>query len=406
MNAPNLRFKDENDASYQNWRSSRLADLVKVYDGTHMTPDYKDQGVPFYSVEHLTSNNFTKTKYIAEDVFEKENKRVTLQQGDILMTRIGDIGTPRYIDWDVRASFYVSLALLKQSNKICSRFLSHYISASQFQRELHQRTIHVAFPKKINLGEIGECVVHYPSQGEQAKIANFLTAVDEKISQLTRKCDLLAQYKKGVMQKIFSQELRFKDENGEDFPEWESIDLHEMSDKVKTKNKGALVKTVLTNSATQGIVNQNDYFERDIANQDNLEGYYIVNTDDFVYNPRISSTAPVGPIKRNKIYKGVMSPLYTVFRFKRGNLTFLELYFETKCWHDHMKSVANSGARHDRMNITNHDFYALPILMPIEKEQTKIAAFLTAIDEKITNAQAQLAAMKQYKQGLLQQMFV
>ncbi|MFM6250287.1 MAG: restriction endonuclease subunit S, partial [Dolichospermum sp.] len=120
--------------------------------------DYQESGIPFYSVEHVTSNNFKDTKFIAKEVFEKENKRVKLEKGDILMTRIGDIGTPKYIDWDVEASFYVSLALLKQSKKINSLFLAHYIKTNLFQNELHQRTIHVAFPKKINLGEIGYCL--------------------------------------------------------------------------------------------------------------------------------------------------------------------------------------------------------------------------------------------------------
>ena len=241
---------------------------------------------------------------------------------------------------------------------------------------------------------------------EQTKIADFLTAIDDRISQLSQKCDGLAQYKKGVMQKIFSQELRFKDEKGRAFPAWDSVDLGNLAFKVNTKNKDDSLSKVLTNSAVQGIVSQNDFFDKDIANKNNLEGYYVVELNDFVYNPRISSSAPVGPIKRNKLAKGVMSPLYTVFRFKSGCLDFLEYFFETTYWHDHMKSVSNMGARFDRMNITNEGFFALPIALPSIAEQEKIAGFLSAVDEKISQAQAQLAALKQYKQGLLQQMFV
>lgn len=208
------------------------------------------------------------------------------------------------------------------------------------------------------------------------------------------------------MQKIFSQELRFKDEKGRAFPAWDSVDLGNLAFKVNTKNKDDSLSKVLTNSAVQGIVSQNDFFDKDIANKNNLEGYYVVELNDFVYNPRISSSAPVGPIKRNKLAKGVMSPLYTVFRFKSGCLDFLEYFFETTYWHDHMKSVSNMGARFDRMNITNEGFFALPIALPSIAEQEKIAGFLSAVDEKISQAQAQLAALKQYKQGLLQQMFV
>ena len=256
------------------------------------------------------------------------------------------------------------------------------------------------FKKLVNL------FLKITSIEEQTKIADFLTAIDDRISQLAQKCELLEQYKKAVMQQIFSQELRFKDEEGREFPAWDSVDLGNLAFKVNTKNKDDSISKVLTNSAVQGIVSQNDFFDKDIANKNNLEGYYVVELNDFVYNPRISSSAPVGPIKRNKLAKGVMSPLYTVFRFKSGCLDFLEYFFETTYWHDHMKSVSNMGARFDRINITNEGFFSLPIALPSVAEQEKIAEFLSAVDEKISQAQAQLEAAKRYKQGLLQQMFV
>jgi type I restriction enzyme S subunit len=209
-----------------------------------------------------------------------------------------------------------------------------------------------------------------------------------------------------MMQKIFSQELRFKDESGEAFPEWEYVDLKEIASKVNIKNRDNLVSVVLTNSATQGIVSQDSYFEREIVTESNLAGYYVVNIGDFVYNPRISATAPVGPIKMNELIQGVMSPLYTVFRFKKGLLKFYQYFFESSVWHDYMKSVANSGARHDRMNISGADFFALPVSQPIEAEQTKIAEFLSSIDEKISAKKAERDKLKTWKLGLLQQMFV
>ena len=140
--------------------------------------------------------------------------------------------------------------------------------------------------------------------------------------------------------------------------------------------------------------------------ESNLNGYYIVNLNDFVYNPRISVHAPVGPIKRNKKCLGVMSPLYTVFTVNEGDLTYLEYFFDSNFWHDYVKSVANSGARHDRMNITNKDFFDMPILYPCLEEQTKIANFLSAIDQKIEGVAQQIEQAKTWKKGLLQQMFV
>ena len=253
--------------------------------------------------------------------------------------------------------------------------------------------------KNLNFG--------YPKNtNEQQKIADFLSAVDEKITALTAQKTALTQYKQGMMQRIFTQTLRFKDDNGVEYPEWDIKTLGELAKKSTSKNKDESVKTVFTNSAVQGIVNQLDFFDKDIANQNNLANYYIVEKNDFVYNPRISKFAPVGPIKRNHLGTGVMSPLYTVFRFNEGNLGFMSYLFDTAIWHDYMFSIANFGVRFDRMNISQADFFEMPIAYPCIEEQTKIAQFLTELDDKINAVDAQIQSAQQWKQGLLQQMFV
>lgn len=198
-----IRFSDTQGGSFPDWEEHRLGDVVEIYDGTHQTPKYVSEGVPFYSVEHVTSNNFEKTKFIAEDVFEKENRRVKIETGDILLTRIGDIGTSRLIDWDVRASFYVSLALIKSSIPNIGAFLSHYMSHDDFQRELWHRTIHVAFPRKINLGEIGNCKIFLPHPDEQHKISEFLSSVDIKICQVDQELTQTQAFKKALLQQMF-----------------------------------------------------------------------------------------------------------------------------------------------------------------------------------------------------------
>lgn len=199
-----LRFKDDHGNDFPEWEEKKLSEVSRIYDGTHTTPNYTETGVPFYSVEHLTRGSFEKTKFISEAVFEKENKRVKLERGDILMTRIGDIGTSKLLDWEVRASFYVSLALIKiRSTDISGEFVHHSISSNYFQRELWQRTIHVAFPKKINLGEIGECFIKLPSFPEQTKIADFLTALDRKIESVSSQITHTQTFKKGLLQQMF-----------------------------------------------------------------------------------------------------------------------------------------------------------------------------------------------------------
>ncbi|WP_320033705.1 restriction endonuclease subunit S [Halarcobacter sp.] len=198
-----LRFKKEDGSDYPKWEEKKLNQITKVYDGTHNTPKYVKSGVPFYSVEHVTANQFVETKYISEKVFEKENERVKLEKNDILMTRIGDIGTSKLIDWDVKASFYVSLALIKNSKKFSSSFLNQFIKSNYFQRQLYSKTLHVAFPKKINLGEIGECLIKLPFLEEQTKIANSLSSLDTKISQNKKALEETQKFKKALLQKMF-----------------------------------------------------------------------------------------------------------------------------------------------------------------------------------------------------------
>ena len=198
-----IRFKADDGSEFGEWEEKALKTIARIYDGTHQTPNYVEDGVPFYSVEHVTANNFSKTKFIAEDVFLDELKRVQLEKNDILLTRIGDIGTSKLIDWDVRASFYVSLALIKVDKNHNSSFVNQYIKSIFFQKELHERTIHVAFPKKINLGEIGLCLIRLPCLAEQTKIDNFLSAIDQKIEVVAQQIEQAKTWKKGLLQQMF-----------------------------------------------------------------------------------------------------------------------------------------------------------------------------------------------------------
>lgn len=191
------------------WEEVELGKITSIYDGTHSTPKYVEKGIPFYSVEHLTRDDFSNTKFITEEVFEKENKRVKLERDDILMTRIGDIGTAKHLNWDVCASFYVSLALIKANkSKFNSAYMGYYINSHEFHRELYKRTIHVAFPKKINLGEINHCKVLLPSISEQQKIAFVLTAADKEIELLAAKLAHFKQEKKALMQQLLTGKRR------------------------------------------------------------------------------------------------------------------------------------------------------------------------------------------------------
>ena len=204
---------------------------------------------------------------------------------------------------------------------------------------------------------------------------------------------------------ILMPKLRFKEPNGKSYPDWSVKNLKELAELFAQKNRDVYIHRVLTNSASAGIVDQRDYFDKDIADKNNLEGYYVVEKGDYVYNPRTSNIAPVGPISKNKIGIGVMSPLYTVFRFKSPDNDFFEQYFKTSHWHSYLRSASNTGARHDRMSITPTVFMEMQVPFPHLSEQQKIADCLSSLDDLITAENEKLEALKAHKKGLMQQLF-
>jgi type I restriction enzyme S subunit len=190
-----------------------------------------------------------------------------------------------------------------------------------------------------------------------------------------------------------------------DSGEWQPVPLNRLAARTKQKNRDEKIVRVLTNSAEFGVMDQRDFFDKDIATQGNLESYYVVELGSYVYNPRISATAPVGPISKNKIGTGVMSPLYTVFKFKDESDEFYEHYFKTTGWHGYMRQASSTGARHDRMAISSEDFMAMPLPVSTPQEQQKIANCLSSLDELIAAQARKVEALKTHKKGLMQQLF-
>jgi type I restriction enzyme S subunit len=187
--------------------------------------------------------------------------------------------------------------------------------------------------------------------------------------------------------------------------DWQLVPMNRLATRTKQKNRDEKIVRVLTNSAEFGVMDQRDFFDKDIATQGNLDTYYVVELGSYVYNPRISATAPVGPISKNKIGTGVMSPLYTVFKFKDESNDFYEHYFKTTGWHGYLRQTSSTGARHDRMAISSDDFMAMPLLVSTPKEQQKIADCLSSLEELIVAQARKVEAIKTHKKGLMQQLF-
>lgn len=406
---PKLRFNNFSDE----WKLENLGALYTFKNGINAAKEQYGHGHKFINVlDVLQDLPITEQTIIGlVDVDDKTLIKNAVENGDLLFQRSSEtreeVGTSNVYLGQEAVTFGGFVIRGKPIRQVNAVYMNYLLKSSKARQEIVTKS---GGSTRYNVGQATLFAVEIflsCNNDEQKKIADFLTAVDSKISQLTEKHRLLNEYKKGAMQQLFSQQLRFKDKDGNAFPEWEERPLNVLASKCTEKNKGRLVKDALTNSAKYGIIAQQDYFDKDIANADNTDNYYVVNIDDFVYNPRISEHAPVGPIGRNHVKKGVMSPLYSVFRFKNNvNLDFIEYFFKGSTWYRYMYSIANFGARHDRMNISSADLMALPCPYPCLAEQQKIAQFLQAIDNKITAVAEQIEQTKQFKKGLLQQMFV
>ena len=296
MVIPKLRFKE----FQEDWNNLKYKDVLTIK----------------YGKDHKKLNEGTIPVYGTGGIMRYVNQY--LHDGEsILIGRKGTIDQPKYVNekfWTVDTLFYTQI----KDNSIPLFLYQHALQVNWLG--LNEAT---GVPS-LNTTSINNVDIALPSKKEQTKIATFLSAVDEKIAQLSQKLHLLGQYKQGMMQKLFSQQIRFKADDGREFGEWEYKPLNEIAYKNSIKNKDGNITEVLTNSALQGVIKQSPYFDREIVTEANLHGYYLVNINDFVYNPRISVHAPVGPIKRNKKCLGEMSPLYTIFTVEIGNLSYLE----------------------------------------------------------------------------------
>ena len=193
---PEIRFAGFTDP----WEQRKLGDVAAVYDGVHQTPDYQDEGVMFLSVENIET--LTSQKFISREAFARDYP-VYPKRGDVLMTRIGDIGTSNVVETDDKLAFYVSLALLKPLN-VDSYYLDKSLQSPSAKMELYRRTLHIAFPKKINKNQIAEVMLPIPrSRQEQEQIGALFRDLDTLITLHQRKLELLRNTKKSLLERMF-----------------------------------------------------------------------------------------------------------------------------------------------------------------------------------------------------------
>ena len=185
--------------------------------------------------------------------------------------------------------------------------------------------------------------------------------------------------------------------------EWKTDRLSSYAKKIIRKNKGNSITNVLCNSANLGIIPQLEYFDRDIANSENTNAYYVIERGDFVYNPRKSVSAPYGPVNLyDRPESGIISPLYLCFRVKNISKDFLLRWFKGNSWHQYVYSHGDTGVRYDRVSIKDEIFLNMPILLPSIPEQEKIAKFLSLLDERITTQNKIIEELQSLIKGLIQ----
>lgn len=387
------------------WQTKKLGDVSKIYDGTHQTPTYVENGVPFYSVEQVTANDFSRTKFITEEVFEKESKRVCIEKGDILMTRIGDIGTARYVDWDVRASFYVSLALIKCNNQVDAKFLAQAINSYKFQKELWKRSLTVAFPYKINLGDIGKSELLAPSKPEQRRIVAVLEVWDEYLELLDRKIALKEQLKKGLMQQLLTGNKRLPGFDGE----WITVSLS----KIGYARTSSVDKLSVDGEQSVKLLNYMDVYRRDrISNADTFQVVTAKDAQiatsnlkkgDVLFTPSSETPTDIGhsAVVIEDLPMTVFSYHLMRFRMKGSYLSvnFAAYCFKAKAFYKELWKRAQGATR---FTLSKEALESAKITIPVDvDEQNAIASIIEAADGEIEAMRLILHEIKFQKKYLL-----
>ena len=416
---PALRFPDFlNDGEWEDYSIEEVFDIRNGYTPSKSKAEYWENGtIPWFRMEDIRANGNILSDSIQHITPEAIKGFGLLPAYSIIVATSATIGEHALITVESLANQRFTYLSKKKSfeERVDMMYFHYYMFVID---EWCKKNTNTGGFLSVNMSAFRQLRIPLPPLPEQRRIAQALTALDELIAATNEKLEQMKAYKKGLMQQLFVDsmggkllkinylqisKLRFPEFYEE--KEWEEKKLGEVAMKITNKNKNNQTFLVLTNSATEGVISQQNYFDREIVSKENLSNYYIIEIDDFVYNPRISVAAPVGPISRNRIDKGVMSPLYTIFRFKEGDIDFYEQFFRTNCWHQYLKDKANFGARFDRMNISNEDFMNMPIPTPSLSEQRKIASCLSTMDETINAYTEKVGLLGQFKKGLMQGMF-
>ena len=376
---PKLRFREFKE----HWQENKLGNIATFYNSKRvaLTASDREKGeYPYYGASGIID-------YVKDFIFEGEYILLGEDGANIVMRNSRLVFLAKGKFW---LNNHAHIFQSKDSNAFLCEALER-IDYTKYNTGTAQPKLNSDVVKKIKL--------NLPSSPEQQKIASFLSTVDEKLQQLTKKKELLEEYKKGVMQKIFSQELRFKDEFGNNYPAWEFKRGNELFDSISNKNHNSDLP-ILAISQEFGAIPRELINYKISVTTSSVSSYKVVEKGDFV----ISLRSFQGGIEYSN-YKGICSPAYIILRpTKEINDYYFKLYFKT---HSYIQELTKKleGIRDGKM-ISYKYFSEIKLPYPCLKEQQKIANFLSSLDSKIDLVSTQIENTKAFKKGLLQQMFV
>jgi type I restriction enzyme, S subunit len=358
------------------WEVKSLGDIFTIRDGTHQTPIYVNNGVPFYSVESITNNDFINTKFISLEAHGLLTKNWKLEKNDILMTRIGSVGVCRLIDWEVDASFYVSLAVLKSKTDINALFIAKYSESTNFKHQIELNSLQYAIPKKINLGNIALVKISLPTLPEQTAIAKVLTDMDDLITNLTELIAKKRLIKVGAMQVLLTPK-----------EDWEVKKLGDICEIIKGNqlNKSDLVDYGKYPAWNGGVAPSGftDLFNTKanmitISEGGNSCGFVNFCYQDFWLGGHCYALKKI-ILEVNHFY------VFNYLKFKQMKI---------------MELRVGSGLP----NIQKTNLSKFEIQIPPFTNQVKIATSLSNIDKEIQDLEAKLAKYKLIKIGAMQKL--
>ncbi len=401
MIEPKLRFKADDGSQFPDWKEKKLSDMFKKViekNRLDLPPLTIVQG-------YGTIRRDESERRISYD--EKGLKNYKAVQKDDFIVHLRSFEGGLEIanqDGIVSPAYHV----YRGNDEVHPSFYYPYFRSSSFIKgKLAICVTGVRDGKNIEMGSFDELLIPHPCLPEQQKIAEFLSTIDTVIEKQKETVSAWEERKKGVMQKLFSQEVRLKADDGSDFPEWEihPLSYYVYENKDRNKKKYYEKKDVLSVSKDAGVVNQIEYMGKSLAGND-LSNYHVVYKGNIIYTKSPLGQQPYGIIKASKM-EGVCSTLYAVYHCSEKVIPeFVDYYFSRdEILNRYLKPLVNIGAKHD-MKVHNDVAISGNVTFPCIDEQQKIADCLSSLDEVIEKQKATLAAWEEMKKGLLQQMFV